>query len=326
MLDWRTCVSSRALAWISAASLLLGGLLLPACARPALSQSAPAEATTAVGPGPDTGSITVGGLIRTYRLHLPTGYTEGQPTPVVLAFHGSGGTGKAMAELTGLDATADDNGFMVIYPDGVGRHWNIGATGVDDVAFVAALLDQVATEYTLDRGHIYATGMSNGGFFAIYLGCTPSSGLAAIAPVAASMTDGLVQYCTNGPKIAVHMILGTTDPIVPWNGSEPHLGPWTQKLLSAPATREFWAEHDGVADQPSVDEWLPDTDPDDGTRIHRVGFGNNQVVLDEVVNGGHTWPGGLQYLPKWIVGRTSRHFNASDVIWSFFADEPQRQE
>jgi polyhydroxybutyrate depolymerase len=38
-----------------------------------------------------------------------------------------------------------------------------------------------------------------------------------------------------------------------------------------------------------------------------------------ITGGGHTWPGGLQYLPEAVVGRTSRDINASELLWQFFS-------
>jgi len=46
------------------------------------------------------------------------------------------------------------------------------------------------------------------------------------------------------------------------------------------------------------------------------------VVLYATGGGGHTWPGGLQYFPESIIGKTSREFNASEIIWQFFREHP----
>jgi polyhydroxybutyrate depolymerase len=66
----------------------------------------------------------------------------------------------------------------------------------------------------------------------------------------------------------------------------------------------------------------PDLDPKDGTRVTRKAYMNStdgtEVVLYSVNGGGHTWPGGVQYLPSWIIGKTSKDFDANEVIWSFF--------
>jgi polyhydroxybutyrate depolymerase len=68
---------------------------------------------------------------------------------------------------------------------------------------------------------------------------------------------------------------------------------------------------------------LPDTDPDDGTITHVTGWtgcaGAAQIRLYSVTGGGHTWPGGWQYLGERWVGRTSRDFSASEEVWCFLA-------
>ena len=112
------------------------------------------------------------------------------------------------------------------------------------------------------------------------------------------------------------MIAGTADPIVPWDGNA--------GLLSVPDAVQFWIDHNNLPADPVVDELLPDVDPGDGTRTSRKlwGEGESQVALLTVTGGGHTWPGGLPYLPASIVGPISRDFDASEAIWEFFSASP----
>ena len=53
--------------------------------------------------------------------------------------------------------------------------------------------------------------------------------------------------------------------------------------------------------------------------MHRTAFGEDELVLYSVANGGHTWPGGPQYAPVRFIGHTSRDIDASEAVWSFFA-------
>ncbi len=112
-----------------------------------------------LGPGDHQGNLRVDDLRRQYRLHLPQSYDSRQPAPLVLAFHGRLGTGKHMEKLTGLSNLADQRGFMVAYPNGVGRSWNAGhgtghaeAQGVDDVKFTAMLIESLGQTLNLDTG------------------------------------------------------------------------------------------------------------------------------------------------------------------------------
>jgi polyhydroxybutyrate depolymerase len=116
------------------------------------------------------------------------------------------------------------------------------------------------------------------------------------------------------------MVMGDKDPLVPYNGGNVGNLPGS-KVLSAQDTIKFWASKNGCTANPS-DSTLPDQDPADGTLVKREEYkscrDNASVVLYTVQGGGHTWPGGLQYLPETTIGKTSRDFNASEEIWKFF--------
>lgn len=66
----------------------------------------------------------------------------------------------------------------------------------------------------------------------------------------------------------------------------------------------------------------PDRDPKDGTRVRRETYGpcnhETEVLLYAIEGGGHTWPGGDQYFPARIIGRTSGDIDANEVVWNFF--------
>ena len=113
--------------------------------------------------------LAVGGRDRTYTLHLPA-LRDGRPLPLVVLLHGRLGTGAGMARLTSFDAIADSVGILVAYPDGWRRSWADGRMGtpadrqgVDDVAFVLAMIDDIARTVPIDRHRIYVAGISNGG-------------------------------------------------------------------------------------------------------------------------------------------------------------------
>ena len=267
----------------------------------------------------------MGGLTRTYLGHLPPAYDGVSPLPLVLAFHGGGGRASGMNELTHLNDVADKHGFVVVYPDGYKLHWGDGRgvspsemDGVDDVAFVSALIDALARQYKLDLRRVYATGISNGGFFSERLACDLSNKIAAIASVAATLSQNLADSCAPGRPVSFLLIQGTADPLVPWQGGQV-VGERGQ-VVSAAAAIQKWVGLDGCAGAPTMSS-LPDT-AHDGTQVQITQYTGCQqqteVALYLVQNGGHTWPGGKQYLPESIVGKASRQCDAGEVIWAFF--------
>ena len=279
-----------------------------------------------------TQSITHDGLERTYRLHTPPGYDATEPTPLVIALHGGGGSGEKMAELTGgLNALADQEGFIVVYPDGVEKHWNDGRgipkwrahrENIDDVGFLSALIEHIGRDFNIDAKRIYVTGISNGGMMAFRLACELPEKIAAIAPVVASISENLVAQCAPSQPVPVLIISGTEDPLVPWEGGEVRVGDQVLgKVLSASDTAQFWVIQNHCATSPII-AWEPDKDPKDGTQVRREAYeqcdNENEVVLYIIEGGGHTWPGGQQYLPESVVGRVSQDIDANEIIWRFF--------
>lgn len=287
--------------------------------------------------GDYTGSITSGGLKRDYCIHVPPSYDKNKSMPLMIMLHGGGSTGKMMEFLTlgGLNALADREGFVVVYPDGIGMHWDDGREGaryythkekIDDVGFISELIDHLVKELNLDNKSVYVTGISNGATMSNRLACELSGKISAVAPVDGAMPKGL--NCSPSKPISVLAINSVQDPLVPWGGGDIQLFGFLKlgKVLSVNETVSFWATHDNCSPSPNV-TWMPDKDPQDGTRVWEEAYGEcangTEVVLYAVEGGGHTWPGGVQYLPKIIIGRTSRDIDANEVIWDFFKTKRQ---
>jgi len=279
-------------------------------------------------------SIVSGGLERTYSVHISSAYDRTRPTPLVIVLHGGGGTGQGMVKLTGFNAVADRENFIVVYPDGFENHWNDGrgvqwqaqVENLDDVGFISALIDHLSDELNIDASRIYVTGISNGGMMSHRLGCELSQRIAAIAPVASNIPVNMASVWSPSRPVPVLIVNGTDDPLERWEGGEIRLGRNTfGVVLSVADTVKFWVGKDQCASSPVVTQ-LPDTAPNDGTTMRKEIYGGCQdgaeVVLYAIEGGGHTWPSGLQYLPESIIGKTSREFNASEVIWQFFKEHP----
>jgi polyhydroxybutyrate depolymerase len=283
------------------------------------------------GMGDQAGWIRSGGMVRRYLIHLPAGATSAAGLPVVLAFHGRLGTAEGMSRLTHLDRIADEHRFVVVYPQGYRRSWNDGrpgtpahAAGVNDAAFVAGLIHYLVSADQVDASRVYATGMSNGAIFTERLGCDLTGLLAGIAPVAGPMPVPVAGSCHPSRPIPVLEIHGTADPLVPYNGGQVN-STAGGVVRSVAWTVAFWRAADRCQAGPVTVTW-PDTAHDGtGVRVSRGGTcaPGTQVVLYTVTGGGHTWPGGEQYLPSLIIGPTSRQFDASETIWRFFAKLPR---
>jgi polyhydroxybutyrate depolymerase len=278
-------------------------------------------------------TLTVGERVRTYHLHIPAKHPAA--SALVFVFHGGGGQGSGIERTSGFDAISDREGFIAVYPDGVDRGWNDGRTDaprqgalrkqVDDLAFVRAMLTDIATVAPIDSKRIYATGMSNGAIFSQYLAAKMSDKFAAIAPVAGGIADPFNKEFAPANPVSVLAINGTRDPLVPYaGGNVARVG--RGKVISVDDAMHLWVVRDGTAPEPQIG-LLPDTDPTDGCRVTwkkwTGGKSGTEVWLYSEEGAGHTWPGMTQNLPRVIVGSVCKDFEGSEAIWGFFKSHPK---
>jgi len=275
-------------------------------------------------------SILVGDITRTYSVHLPTGHTSLQGLPVLLAFNTGLGNGTSMNALTQLNTVADSDGFAVVYPDGYDQSWNDGRgttaaqrAGVDDVTFVSDLINHLVSQGA-EKSRFYATGFSGGAMFTEYLGCRLATQLAGIAPVAGPLPTLDVSNCLPARPLQVLLIAGGADPTVPFGGGTVGVGSGGGNVLSAQSTASFWRAADNCAQTPVISN--PPNTVTDGTSVQAsvaTGCaGGSGVEFLTILHGGHTWPGGLQYLPAAVVGKTTRQFGASAQLAAYFGLAP----
>ena len=186
------------------------------------------------------------------------------------------------------------------------------------MGFLHTLIAALLFEFALDPARVYVTGMSNGGLMAYRLACELADQIAAIAPVAALMPADLA--CAPSRPIGVLVIAGTSDPLVPYQGGAVKaLFRERGYVRSADETVRLWAQANGCTAAPKV-MMLPSVDPSDSTRIRVTQYEGcaAPVALYTVEGGGHTWPGGMQYLPPRMIGDTSQQIDANRVMWEFF--------
>jgi polyhydroxybutyrate depolymerase len=269
------------------------------------------------------GELMVDGLARTFVVRLPRDGQAGGPVPLVLVLHGNmpGTSGSIMREWTTFDAQADAWGFAVAYPDGSQGCWADGRgvttadeAGLDDVAFLRAIIDWSAESHGTCPDRAVVAGISNGAFMAHRLALEASAQVAVLAAVAGGLPAAL---CDLRPPHAVSAMLihGTDDPLVPIEGGySRHRGPDGElrgRTLSLRDTAERWRTIDRCPPQPGS------TRTTEGSSRHRVtgGAGGTQVVTWTVFGGGHQWPGPTS--ASRATGPATQEFDAAEEICRF---------
>lgn len=259
--------------------------------------------------------------------------------PLLFGLHGGGGTGDGFQRSTlgGFDRLADKHGWLVAYPDAVERLWNDGRKvtayrsqrdGIDDVGFIAALVDQLASKFDVNQSRVYATGISNGAILCHLLACRLADRVASIAPVAGSIAENVAAECKPGAPVSVITINGTSDPLIRWEGGEVMPGPLQPgsqgklgTILPVESAVHLWVERNGCSETPTT-SLLTSKHPRDGMPVRQSlwsgGRSGSEVALVTVEGGGHGWPGGTQYAPKATIGTVKRDFDGCQLIWDFF--------
>ena len=260
------------------------------------------------------GSITHGGLTRTYILYVPASYSAGTPAPLVFNFHGYTSNATEQMFYGDFRPIADTAGFLLIHPmgtlDGSGQpYWNSGWGGtVDDIGFTSALIDSLSLTYSINQDRVFSTGMSNGGFMSYTLACELSDRIAAIASVTGAMNLNQSSTCNPSHPMPVLEIHGTSDATVAYIGAS-----WIESTSN---TLNYWATFNNCA-IPAIMTPVPNINLTDGCTAEHYIYPNGLNGVDvehyKIIGGGHTWPGA-----PFTVGVTNRDINASIKIWEFF--------
>lgn len=275
-------------------------------------------------------SLNVGGLERHYLLHLPADRSAATGRlPLVIVLHGAAGDARSTADMTGFSALADRNSFIAAYPEGTSigvdpprQTWNAGfccgaavRNHVDDLAFLAALIDRLAADYPVDRRRIYLTGLSNGAMLAYRYAAQYPGQIAAIAPVAGTIggTAGTDQppitIAQPDRPVPVLIIHGMMDGYVLYRGGvSPNVGNPGRFNVSVDDAVRFWTAADGCARRPVLG----------ATADGRVLFqeyakchDRAEVRLVALAQGPHEWPASIER-------RDGGQEPTASLIWRFF--------
>ena len=325
----------------------------PETVPPLTLETVPRSTPTIPATGCDGGEIIGGTVVtcsvpgwsgRDFDLHVPDEYDPARRWPVVIAYHGGGGTRQAGARTSCPDGDLSDpgclhalgmrEGFITVYPDGTSRGpagrirtWNAGGSGTltcvvgaacekgaDDVAYTSALLDVLDAHYTIEP-RVIATGLSNGGAMAHRAGCDLSERVRVVVAFGgANQQPG----CIPTLPVSVMQVHGTEDPCWPFDGGA--LGGCFagEALVSGVLeTAQGWAGAQHCA-SPSESMLLDRTDDGMTSEVTRwEGCDGGAVVeLVTVIGGGHSWPMGYSVAPR-IVGSITSDYSGSELLWEF---------
>ncbi|HHO75821.1 MAG TPA: polyhydroxybutyrate depolymerase [Deltaproteobacteria bacterium] len=273
-------------------------------------------------------TITHNGMERSFLAYMPDGDISGRP--VIMVLHGSKGTGHDIRGQSGyrFDVLSDTEKFLVVYPDGYKKHWNdcrnapsdaAHREDVDDVGFILALAEMCTQRWGTGSINVFAAGFSNGAHMCYRLAIEAPDRIAGIAAVAAGMpAEGWSRCPVPQKRLPVMIINGTEDPINPYEGGMVKLFLLIKKgkVLSSMESARVWLLREDLAKEPVIQQ-MEDLSKDDNSRVEILAWPGSQVRLYTVHGGGHTIPGGRQYLPVMMVGRTNQDMDIAQEVWNF---------
>lgn len=263
------------------------------------------------------------GIPRSYHLYVPDRLARFPgPRPLVLVLHGGGGSAREVRYSTRgrFDDLAEAHGFLVLYPDALGRIWDTGSGEIsarldprrDDAGFLKAAIAAIETDHRIDRDRVFATGVSRGGMESYALACGTLGLIRAIAPVAMTPPEASAAACATGAPLGFLLIHGTADPFVPHAGGPINLGRRDRdRVLSADATMAVFNRRNHCVG--AVGEIV-------GKVRHLDGTGCAAPTGFYSVGGGwHGWPGGRKVIPGGRAGPVNTDISAPEEIWAFFS-------
>ena len=249
-------------------------------------------------------SIVHDGIRRTYILYVPESHSEDTQFPLMLNFHGFGGSASAHMISADMRPLAESENFILVYPQGAqlgsgSPHWNPDPIGgnnkstIDDIGFIEVIIESLNEELNIDLSRVYASGYSNGGYLIYGLACRLSNKIAAVGSVAGTMLVSTQNNCGASAPIGVINIHGTADYDVPYNG--------TTGLKSAADVVNFWRDlNQSEIEEISENNGFNQYDYNDLN-------GDTYVRHFKIINGGHTWDDNIRYGGK----------SSSQIVWEF---------
>lgn len=275
---------------------------------------------------------TTGGFQRSYRVHIPAGYDGENPLPLVVVIHGAFDNAKGMERFSGFSQLADREGFIVLYPNGIGilgflQHWNAGhccgkaaEDKIDDIGYLEAAIDDISTRLAVDRQRIYMVGFSNGGMLVHWFAAEKGDMLAAAAPLAASIggrpTKEAPEWRIPDPvkPLPILIMHGRIDDDIPYDGGHSAHRGGERAYWSVTDSVRFWVEHNGCTESTAAK-----SDTRSAASIQTWETCRDQAIVSlyTIENWGHVWPGPY-FTTDLPADDPLYNFDAAEIIWHFF--------
>ncbi len=237
----------------------------------------------------------IGGPHRPVTVHVPQGYDESVPMPLVLLLHAAKADGAWQEGYMKFLPLATSEGFLYAHPNGtiatapsdpaLGplsgetlRAWNAGGDfgsplghEADDLTYLEAVIQGAKIHYNVDPNRVFLIGHSSGGNMAHGMACHCNDVVAAIATFAGVLLSDPNEVSPSGGSIHVLVINGTKDRWVGYDGGSEMFSVFADQP-GAPATTEQWAVYNGcslVGEEAEERLDLDSTMPGAETRIRR---------------------------------------------------------
>ena len=259
-----------------------------------------------------TDSVLVEGYYRTFHFNKPAAGCQGNS--LLFVMHGSGGSGMQIMKETGkLEAIAQKENLLIVYPDGYKNFWNecrrssnalANTENINENDFFQQMISYFNKTYGIDERKVFAAGVSGGGHMAYKLALTMPAKIRAIAAIIANLPDSAWSDCSEAKQpLPVLIINGTLDQTNPYTGGEMFVNNASFGVVrSTESTFRYWAALAGYKGKP-VKKLLPDIDPNDNETIESYTFkktGKPEVTLLKVIGGRHNCPNDIDvYLFAW---------------------------
>lgn len=274
--------------------------------------------------------ISVNNVQRQYRIYIPSSYTGNEEVPLLLGLHGAGGSAKQYQRSTGFDTIAEDNGFIMVYPDGLGtmefslHYWHSGHViprgEPEDVLFLKMLVEELLTDYEINASRVYMTGHSNGGMMTYRMAAEHANLFAAIAPVSGSIggkpSSDESEIIIPDPSEAVSVVQfhGYLDTHVLYEGGETidgiNKGRTDRSVQNA---TDFWVENNNC--NPTPEPIVQSTNEKINFTKYVGGDNNTEVVLLTMLEAAHSWDS----INGEIVAEQFQGTKLADAIWNLLS-------